>query len=121
MAAIGLTTQGNRISTAMVLTYSSKSITDTASERCHPDTQNESLNWSGWKKTNVLQLQNVQDALLFIDENCQDRVLFERRDVLQKVKYRQCLLLVDNKIVDHSDVIGASSVGAAPTTSSFST
>ena len=29
--------------------------------------------------------------------------------------------LVDNKIVDHSDVIGASPVGAAPTTSSFST
>ena len=29
--------------------------------------------------------------------------------------------LVSNKIVDHSDVIGASPVGAAPTTSSFST
>ena len=30
--------------------------------------------------------------------------------------------LVDNDIVDHSDVVGASrSVGAAPTTSSFST
>ena len=29
--------------------------------------------------------------------------------------------LVGNKIVDHSDVVGASSVGAAPTTSSFST
>ena len=29
--------------------------------------------------------------------------------------------LVGNKIVDHSDVIGASPVGAAPTTSSFST
>ena len=29
--------------------------------------------------------------------------------------------LVDNKIVDHSDVVGASRVGAAPTTSSFST
>ena len=31
------------------------------------------------------------------------------------------LLLVGNKIVDHSDVAGASPVGAAPTTSSFST
>ena len=30
-------------------------------------------------------------------------------------------ILVDNKIVDHSDVVGASPVGAAPTTSSFST
>ena len=29
--------------------------------------------------------------------------------------------LVDNKIVDHSDVVGASPVGVAPTTSSFST
>ena len=29
--------------------------------------------------------------------------------------------LVDNKVVDHSDVVGASPVGAAPTTSSFST
>ena len=28
---------------------------------------------------------------------------------------------VGNKIVDHSDVVGASAVGAAPTTSSFST
>ena len=27
--------------------------------------------------------------------------------------------LVGNKIVDHSDVVGASPVGAAPTTSSF--
>ena len=29
--------------------------------------------------------------------------------------------LVDNKTVDHSDVAGASPVGAAPATSSFST
>ena len=28
---------------------------------------------------------------------------------------------VGNKIVDHSDVVGAPPVGAAPTTSSFST
>ena len=32
-----------------------------------------------------------------------------------------CGTLVGNKIVDHSDVVGASPVGAAPTTSSFST
>ena len=31
------------------------------------------------------------------------------------------LTLVDNKIVDHSDVVEATPVGAAPTTSSFST
>ena len=29
--------------------------------------------------------------------------------------------LIGNKLVDHSDVVGASPVGAAPTTSSFST
>ena len=29
--------------------------------------------------------------------------------------------LVGNNIVDHSDVVGASPIGAAPTTSSFST
>ena len=31
------------------------------------------------------------------------------------------LTLIGNKIVDHSDVVGASPVGAAPTTSSFAT
>ena len=30
-------------------------------------------------------------------------------------------ILVGNKIVDHSDVVGAAPVGAAPTTSSFPT
>ena len=40
-------------------------------------------------------------------------------------KYRQVSnisrTLVGSKIVDHADVVGASPVGAAPTTSSFST
>ena len=43
----------------------------------------------------------------------------------QKTNYRQLSnisrTLVTNKTVDHSDVVGASSLGAAPTTSSFST
>ena len=43
----------------------------------------------------------------------------------QKVIYRKTsnikCTLVGNKIVDHSDVVGASPVGAAPTTSSFLT
>ena len=38
----------------------------------------------------------------------------------RKVSNISCTL-VSNKIVDHSDVVGASPVGAAPTTSSFST
>ena len=41
------------------------------------------------------------------------------------VKYHKCSnirrALVGNKIVDHSDVVGASPVGAAPATSSFTT
>ena len=41
------------------------------------------------------------------------------------MKYRQVSnisrTLVGNQIVDHSDVVGASPVGAAPTTPSFST
>ena len=41
------------------------------------------------------------------------------------VKYRQLSnirsTLADNKLVDDSDVVGAAPVGAAPTTSSFST
>ena len=41
------------------------------------------------------------------------------------VKYRETSnisrTLVGNKIVDNSDVVGASPVGTAPTTSSFST
>ena len=40
-------------------------------------------------------------------------------------RYRQAAnircTLESNKIVDHPDVVGASPVGAAPTTSSFST
>ena len=41
------------------------------------------------------------------------------------IAYRQAVnvrpILVGNKIVDHSEVVGASPVGAAPTSSSFST
>ena len=44
---------------------------------------------------------------------------------MRKKTYRQVSnikrTLVGNNIVDHSDVVGASPVGAAPTTSSFST
>ena len=43
----------------------------------------------------------------------------------QKMTYRQVSNIrrtfVGNKIVDHSDVVGASPVDATPTTSSFST
>ena len=46
-------------------------------------------------------------------------------NMLPYIEYRQVSnisrTLVGNWIVDHSDVVGASPVGAAPTTSSFST
>ena len=38
----------------------------------------------------------------------------------RKVSNIRCIL-VGNEIVDYSDVVGAAPVGAAPTTSSFST
>ena len=51
--------------------------------------------------------------------------LLLEREVSSRDTYRKVSnirrTLVDNKIVDHSDVVGASPVGAAPTTSSFST
>ena len=55
-----------------------------------------------------------------------DQVLPEYSGVILKsVNYRKVSnirpTLVGNKIVDHSDVVEASPVGAAPTTSSFST
>ena len=53
-------------------------------------------------------------------------ILGTQNDIpLKNETYRQVSnisrTLEDNKIVDHSDVVGASPVGAAPTTSSFST
>ena len=42
------------------------------------------------------------------------------RHIYRKTSDISCTL-VGNKVVDHSDVVGASPVGAAPTTSSFST
>ena len=48
-----------------------------------------------------------------------------RKNLFKNLEYRKVSnirrTLVGNKIVDHSDVVGASPVGAAPTTSSFST
>ena len=50
---------------------------------------------------------------------------FEKQYITRLWAYRQVSNIrhtsEGNKIVDHSDVVGASPVGAAPTTSSFST
>ena len=49
----------------------------------------------------------------------------DETELSQRINYRQVSnirrTLVGNQIVDHSDAVGASPVGAAPTTSSFST
>ena len=42
-------------------------------------------------------------------------------DCMYRQVYNIRRILLSNKIVDRSDVVGASPVGAAPTTSSFST
>ena len=54
-----------------------------------------------------------------------DVIIYPNPKLLQHKGYCQVSnirrTLEGNKIVDHSDVVGASPVGAAPTTSSFST
>ena len=57
-------------------------------------------------------------VILYI--NVIDKIYFPPYQTYRKVSNIRHIL-VGNKIVDHSDVVGASPVGAAPTTSSFST
>ena len=60
-----------------------------------------------------------------INWNICEKIQTQTTNKPDKTNYRQVSnmrrTLVGNKIVDHSDVVGASPVGAAPTTSSFST
>ena len=59
-----------------------------------------------------------------INRACTGWVEYHTKSI-KEIQYRQVSnisrTLVGNKIVDHSDVVGASPVGAAPTTSSSST
>ena len=52
-------------------------------------------------------------------ESTMETLLFDHFDYCQTSSISRTL--VDNKIVHHSDVVGASPVGASPTPSSFST
>ena len=61
-----------------------------------------------WPILGISKFPSLLSPLLFIDHYIYRQVSNIRRT------------LVGNKIVDHSDVVGASPVGAAPTTSSFS-
>ena len=58
------------------------------------------------------------------EDDIADIQLVKRIEFSQVPKYRQTSNIrhsLGNKLVDHSDVVGASPVCAAPTTSSFST
>ena len=62
-------------------------------------------------------------SIWYLGTNCGE--IFEIQIFSFKKIYRQVSnirrTLVGNKFVDHPDLVGASPVGAAPTTSSFST
>ena len=60
-----------------------------------------------WVKTMKLYTNNPSKRFLYL-------LIYRKVSNIRRT-------LVGNKIVDHSDVVGASPVGAAPTTSSFST
>ena len=54
------------------------------------------------------------DLLIQLDLEAQNSIVYHKTSNIRRT-------LVGNKIIDNSDVVGASPVGAAPTTSSFST
>ena len=101
----------------------SMSLTKTLLRWCRTETKN-------WPQTTaIIQLKSnfiitqsifsvrvIQNSPQLTHESEDWSVLYSYR----KTSNIRCTL-VGNKIVDHSDVVGASPVGAAPTTSSFST
>ena len=62
---------------------------------------------------------------MFHSDKCMQQTIGSRLIGMNDLTYRQTsnirCILVGNNIFDHSDVLGASSVGAAPATTSFST
>ena len=71
--------------------------------------------------------RNLWAILTISDKNTNEKmpqILLLLDSVTQTATYRKTSnirgTLIGNKIVDHLDVVGASPVGAAPTTSSFS-
>ena len=67
----------------------------------------------------------LQLMIARITSFCDNMHVSKTKESVAHVKYRQVSNIrrtsVGNKIVDNSDVVGASPVGAAPTTSSLST
>ena len=66
-------------------------------------------------------LQQEINLCLFHWQESYDILLTFRRDYSYRKTSNISCTLLGNKIIDNSDVDGASPVGAAPTTSSFST
>ena len=67
--------------------------------------------------TIIMQLQS--ELCKMISTYCHRLTPYKRETYRQVSNIRRTL--VRNKLVDHSDVVGASPVGAAPTTSEWST
>ena len=75
-------------------------------------------NWNHpFSKTSVFN-NDFRNTIWFCSQHCSCQ--WSSRSKYRKISNTR-RTLVGNKIVDHSDVVGASPVGAAPTTSSFST
>ena len=73
---------------------------------------------------NVFHLLLYQSSMRFVYDNIDDNyTLFAQLIRIQMYRQNSNIsrTFVGNIIVDHSDVVGASPVGAAPTASSFST
>ena len=85
-------------------------------------TQNDlwNVNWLCDIKSIILELMYWIDSLKISCKLVLRWMLHDLTDDYRKVSNIRCTLVSD-EIVDHSDVVGASPVSAAPTTSSFST
>ena len=77
------------------------------------------------EKIGIIKTLDLQWCCIHIDAKITKGLFHVHHRFIFKYIYRQVSnvrrTLVGNEIVDHSDVVGASPVGAAPTTSSFST
>ena len=80
-----------------------------------------SLYWNMPQESDVFYSQRVSDAELKFCCGSKQKWLAELNTGNCRKYSNIRHPFVGNKIVDHTDVVGASPVGAAPTTSSFST
>ena len=75
-----------------------------------------------WLPASIISLSELRRYVWINDNGPNDVCMHRQTPVGLNVQFSNIRrTLVGNEIVDHSDVVGASPVGAAPTTSSFST